>query len=143
MQPRSGIDADLLQQTVQAVVAAVTAATIVAEPIQSTPTAANIDIVAGGKDQHVMTPVAAPNVVPQPAQGVLENQDAGAKGKDNVRKRRRRRKNQGAFDANNLDIILMTVHFLPVIYGSLYTMLPMLVIFIKLQSHIYFTWICQ
>ncbi|KAM0853722.1 hypothetical protein ACQ4PT_050886 [Festuca glaucescens] len=82
-QPRSGIDADLLQQTVQAVVAAVTAATKVAEPIQSTPTAANIDIVAGGKDQHVMTPVAAPNVVPQPAQVVQENQDAGAKGKDN------------------------------------------------------------
>ncbi|KAM0894841.1 hypothetical protein ACQ4PT_024277 [Festuca glaucescens] len=83
MQPRSGIDADLLQQIVQAVVAAVTAATKVAEPIQSTPTAANIDIVAGGKDQHVMTPVAAPNVVPQPAQVVQENQDAGAKGKDN------------------------------------------------------------
>jgi hypothetical protein len=65
-----------------------------------------------------MTPVAAPNVVPQPAQGVLENQDAGAKGKDNVRKRRRRRKNQGAFDANNLDIILMTVLLHSVIYVS-------------------------
>jgi hypothetical protein len=47
VQTRSGIDADLLQQTVQAVVAAVTAATKVAEPVQSTPFAANIDIGAG------------------------------------------------------------------------------------------------
>ncbi|KAM0863643.1 hypothetical protein ACQ4PT_044458 [Festuca glaucescens] len=38
-QPRSGIDADLLQQTVQAVVAAVTAATKVTEPSQSAPPA--------------------------------------------------------------------------------------------------------
>jgi hypothetical protein len=48
MPPRSGIDADLLQQSVQAVFAVVTSTTKVVEPIQSTPsTAANVDIVAG------------------------------------------------------------------------------------------------
>ncbi|KAM0869186.1 hypothetical protein ACQ4PT_040841 [Festuca glaucescens] len=84
MQARSGIDADLLQQTVQAVVAAVTAATKVSEPIQSAPpTVAHVDSLTGGTDQHAMMSVAAPNAVPQPTQGVQENLGAGAKGKDN------------------------------------------------------------
>jgi hypothetical protein len=90
VQPRSGIDADLLQQTVQAVVAVVTAATKVTEPVQSTASVVNIDVGAGGKqDQKVITPVAAPNVISQPAkaiqpaQAVHGNQDEGAKGKDN------------------------------------------------------------
>ncbi|KAM0836214.1 hypothetical protein ACQ4PT_062457 [Festuca glaucescens] len=82
MQPRSGIDSELLHQTVQAVVAAVTAATKVSE--QSAPSAvANAASLTGGTDQHAMTSVAAPNAVPQPTQGVQANQGAGAKGKDN------------------------------------------------------------
>jgi hypothetical protein len=48
MQAMSGIDTDLLQQTVHAVVAAITAATKVSEPIQSAPhTVENADRLAG------------------------------------------------------------------------------------------------
>jgi hypothetical protein len=91
----------------------------------------------------VVTPLAAHNVVPQPAQVVQENQDVGAKGKDNdgqgpQKKKKKKEEKQGAFDANNLDIILMTVQLLSVIYVSLYIMLPMLVIFIKLPSPLLF-----
>jgi hypothetical protein len=69
---------------VQAVVAAVTAATKISEPTQTAPhTVANTDSLAGVTDQHVMTLVAAPNAVPQPTQGVQDTQVAGAKGKDN------------------------------------------------------------
>ncbi|KAM0830239.1 hypothetical protein ACQ4PT_066356 [Festuca glaucescens] len=51
---RNGIDADLLQQTVQAVVAAVTAATKISEPAMATvPQVATVsDGLAGGTSQH-------------------------------------------------------------------------------------------
>ncbi|KAM0908073.1 hypothetical protein ACQ4PT_015705 [Festuca glaucescens] len=81
-QPRSGIDVDLLHQTVQAVVAAVAAATKNTEPTQPH-VVANTENLAGGTDQHVMTSVAAPNAVPLPTQNVQDTQIAGAKGKDN------------------------------------------------------------
>ncbi|KAM0825230.1 hypothetical protein ACQ4PT_069695 [Festuca glaucescens] len=85
VQARSGIDADLLHQTVQAVVAAVTAATKISEPTQNVPhVAANTtDILVGGADQHAVMPVAVSNAVPQQTQGVEDTQVAGAKGKDN------------------------------------------------------------
>ncbi|KAM0849021.1 hypothetical protein ACQ4PT_053994 [Festuca glaucescens] len=85
VQARSGIDADLLHQTVQAVVAAVTAATKISEPTQNVPhVAANTtDILARGADQHAVMPVAVSNAVPQQTQGVQDTQVAGAKGKDN------------------------------------------------------------
>ncbi|KAK1649804.1 hypothetical protein QYE76_067609 [Lolium multiflorum] len=54
--------------------------------------------------------------------------------KDKVLRRRRRRKSQGVFGVSNLAITLTTVLLLSVIYVSLYTMLPMLVTFIKLLS---------
>jgi hypothetical protein len=67
MQERSGIDTDLLHQTVQAVVASVTATTKVSETTQSAPPAvANADSLTGGTGQHAMTLVAAPNAVPHP-----------------------------------------------------------------------------
>jgi hypothetical protein len=49
-------------------------------------------------------------------------------------RRRKRRKNQGVFNANNLDIILTTVLPLFVIYVSQSIMLPLLVTCIKLPS---------
>ncbi|KAK1662073.1 hypothetical protein QYE76_050232 [Lolium multiflorum] len=81
---RSGFDADLLQQTVHAVVAAVTAATKANE----TPTvrAAQVADLDTAKDLQGGMPAAAPKPTPQPivagqeAQGI---QDGGAKGKDN------------------------------------------------------------
>jgi hypothetical protein len=45
--------------------------------------------------------------------------------------RRRRRKSPGVFGVSNLVTTLMTVLLLIVIYVSLFTMLPMLVTFIK------------
>ncbi|KAM0924360.1 hypothetical protein ACQ4PT_004980 [Festuca glaucescens] len=86
---RNGIDADLLQQTVQAVVAAVTAATKISEPPVATvpQVAAVADGLAAGTGQQVGMPVAAPNAIPQQptvtSQGVQDTQGAGAKGKDN------------------------------------------------------------
>ncbi|KAM0824032.1 hypothetical protein ACQ4PT_070474 [Festuca glaucescens] len=79
---RTGIDADLLHQTVQAVVAAVTAATKVPE---STQVAVGSDAMAGGTGQHAGMSVAAPNAIPQqtPIQEVQDPQIAGAKGKEN------------------------------------------------------------
>ncbi|KAM0873685.1 hypothetical protein ACQ4PT_037891 [Festuca glaucescens] len=80
MQSRAGIDADLLQQTVQAVVAAVTAATKVTEPAQGVP---SMTPLTGSKEQHTMTSVATPNAAPQPTLEVQQDQGAGAKTKDN------------------------------------------------------------
>ncbi|KAM0891521.1 hypothetical protein ACQ4PT_026357 [Festuca glaucescens] len=82
---RNSIDADLLQQTVQAVVAAVTAATKANEP-----PAMRVSHVADSGmavEQQVGMPAAAPNVtVQQPIVTGQEAQvihEAGAKGKDN------------------------------------------------------------
>ncbi|KAM0838855.1 hypothetical protein ACQ4PT_060706 [Festuca glaucescens] len=80
MQSRAGIDADLLQQTVQAVVAAVTTATKVTEPAQGVP---SMTPLTGSKEQHTMTSVATPNAAPQPTLEVQQDQGAGAKTKDN------------------------------------------------------------
>ncbi|KAM0837866.1 hypothetical protein ACQ4PT_061357 [Festuca glaucescens] len=78
---RTGIDADLLHQTVQAVVAAVTAAT----KTPDAQVAVRAEDVAGGTVQHAGTSVAAPNVIPQQTgiQEVQGPQIAGAKGKEN------------------------------------------------------------
>ncbi|KAM0908112.1 hypothetical protein ACQ4PT_015684 [Festuca glaucescens] len=90
---RSSIDADLLQQTVQAVVAAVTAATKVTES-----PAVHAPLVATGVDgtgvaatgvvdgQQLGLPVAVPNPIVQQkvtAQGIPEGSEIAAKGKDN------------------------------------------------------------
>ncbi|KAM0926371.1 hypothetical protein ACQ4PT_003471 [Festuca glaucescens] len=85
---RSGFDVDRLQQTVQAVVAAVTAATKISEPAVATPQVAAVpDNLAGGTGQHAVMSVAAPNAIPQQTpviiQGVQDTQGDGAKGKDN------------------------------------------------------------
>ncbi|KAM0929734.1 hypothetical protein ACQ4PT_001433 [Festuca glaucescens] len=80
MQSRAGLDADLLQQTVQAVVAAVTAATKVAEP---TPGASPTVGLSGGAGQHAMTSVATSNAAQQATLVVQDNQGMGAKARDN------------------------------------------------------------
>ncbi|KAM0837530.1 hypothetical protein ACQ4PT_061582 [Festuca glaucescens] len=86
---RNSIDADLLQQTVQAVVAAVTAATKISEPpaVQVPQAAAVADDTGAATGQQVGLPVAAPNsTVQQPTvtcQGIQDIQGAIAKGKDN------------------------------------------------------------
>jgi hypothetical protein len=80
LQSRSGIDSDLLHQTVQAVVAAVTAATKVSE--QSVPTGVtSAATLTGGAEQN--TSVAAPTTASQPTQVVQATQGASAKGKEN------------------------------------------------------------
>jgi hypothetical protein len=80
---RPGFDAELLQQTVQAVVAAVTAATKANEtPSVRADQVADLDT---GKDQQGGLPVAASKAVPQPivsGQEVQGVQDGGAKGKE-------------------------------------------------------------
>ncbi|KAM0879424.1 hypothetical protein ACQ4PT_034237 [Festuca glaucescens] len=81
---RSGIDADLLQQTVQEVVDAVTAATKAVEP-SAVPVshAAGVD---GDRGQQVGMPVAAPTTSQLPtviSQEPQDNQGVGAKGKEN------------------------------------------------------------
>jgi hypothetical protein len=82
LQSKSGIDSELLHQTVQTVVAAVTAATKVSE--QSVPTGvASAATLTGGADQNTMMSVAMPTAAPQPTLVVQANQGASAKGKDN------------------------------------------------------------
>ncbi|KAM0890784.1 hypothetical protein ACQ4PT_026861 [Festuca glaucescens] len=78
---RTGIDANLLHQTVQAVVAAVTAAT----KVPDAQVAVRSEAMAGGTGQHAGTSVAAPNAIPHQTliQEVQEPQLAGAKGKEN------------------------------------------------------------
>ncbi|KAK1696778.1 hypothetical protein QYE76_013475 [Lolium multiflorum] len=80
MQSRVGIDADLLQQTVQAVVAAVTAATKVTKPTQSAPPTAAL---TGGTGQHAMKSVATSNAAQQAAHEIQDNQGTRAKARDN------------------------------------------------------------
>ncbi|KAM0878122.1 hypothetical protein ACQ4PT_035063 [Festuca glaucescens] len=86
---RNGIDADLLQQTVQAVVAAVTAATKITEPLAvKVPQVAVVaDDMVAATGQQVGMSVAAPNAISQQptvtSQGAQDIQGAGAKGKDN------------------------------------------------------------
>ncbi|KAM0837391.1 hypothetical protein ACQ4PT_061693 [Festuca glaucescens] len=80
MQSRAGIDADLLQQTVQAVVAAVTAGTKVTEPVKGAPP---MTATTGGTEQHAMTSVATPNAAPLPTHEGQQNQGTGAKAQDN------------------------------------------------------------
>jgi hypothetical protein len=65
------MDADLLQQTVHAVVAAVTAATKVAEPTPCAPPKVGL---SGGTGQHVMTSVATSNAAQQAAHVIRDNQ---------------------------------------------------------------------
>ncbi|KAM0930524.1 hypothetical protein ACQ4PT_000898 [Festuca glaucescens] len=85
---RNGIDADLLQQTVQAVVAAVTVAQKIPEPAGGTAVhaAAGSDVFSGVPSQPTVVPVAAPTVIQQqiavPNQEVVDAQVAGAKGKE-------------------------------------------------------------
>jgi hypothetical protein len=79
MQSRSGIDPDLLQQTVQAVVAAVTAATKISEPAPAVPSAISVP---GGAGQSAEPSVVIPEAAPQMAQEVLDNQGNVAKAKD-------------------------------------------------------------
>jgi hypothetical protein len=71
VQAWNDIDVDLLHQTVQAVVAAVTAATKISEPTQNVPHVAGntTDILAGGVDQHAVMPLAVPNAVSQQTRG--------------------------------------------------------------------------
>jgi hypothetical protein len=80
MQSRAGIDADLLQQIVQAVVAAVTAATKVTESTQGAPPTTAL---TGGTGQHAMTSVATSNAAPQATHEIQDNQGTGAKARDN------------------------------------------------------------
>jgi hypothetical protein len=51
--------------------------------------------------------------------------------KDKVLRRRRRRRSRDVLGVSNLDITLMIALLLTVIYASLFTMLHMLVTFIK------------
>ncbi|KAM0871713.1 hypothetical protein ACQ4PT_039199 [Festuca glaucescens] len=86
--PRSGIDADLLQQTVQAVVAAVTVATKASEPPAVQVPVATVIHDAGVVDgHHVGAPVAVPNPTVQQqketAQVIREGNEITAKGKEN------------------------------------------------------------
>ncbi|KAM0883870.1 hypothetical protein ACQ4PT_031341 [Festuca glaucescens] len=81
---RTGIDADLLQQTVQAVVAAVTAATKAVEP--SAAPVSHAAVVDGDRGQQVVMPVAASTTSQLPtviSQGPQDNQGVEAKGKEN------------------------------------------------------------
>jgi hypothetical protein len=78
-QPRTGIDADLLQQTVQAVVAAVTAATKANEPSQGASPSVPL---TGGLGLHAMTPVAVPNAATQVTQVTKETQGTAATSND-------------------------------------------------------------
>ncbi|KAM0828223.1 hypothetical protein ACQ4PT_067689 [Festuca glaucescens] len=80
MQSRSGIDADLLQQIVQAVVAAVTAATKVTDPTPGVPLTTAL---TGGTGQHTMTSVAMSNAAPQATHEIQDNQGTVAKTRDN------------------------------------------------------------
>ncbi|KAM0903547.1 hypothetical protein ACQ4PT_018595 [Festuca glaucescens] len=80
MQSRAGINADLLQQTVQAVVAAVTAATKDTEPVKGAPP---MTATTGGTEKHAMTSVATPNAAPLPTHEGQQNQGTGAKAQDN------------------------------------------------------------
>ncbi|KAM0920367.1 hypothetical protein ACQ4PT_007556 [Festuca glaucescens] len=85
---KNGIDADLLQQTVQAVVAAVTVAQKIPEPAGGTAVhaASGSDVLSGVPSQPAVVPVAAPTVIQQqiavPNQEVVDAQVAGAKGKE-------------------------------------------------------------
>ncbi|KAM0845185.1 hypothetical protein ACQ4PT_056551 [Festuca glaucescens] len=81
---RTGIDADLLQRTVQAVVAAMTAATKAVEP--SAAPVSHAAVVDGDRGQQVVMPVAAPTTSQLPtviSQGPQDNQGVEAKGKEN------------------------------------------------------------
>ncbi|KAM0842952.1 hypothetical protein ACQ4PT_058013 [Festuca glaucescens] len=81
---RNGIDAELLQQTVQAVVPAVTAATKAVEP--SAAPISHAAVVDGDRGQQVGMPVAAPTTSQLPtviSQEPQDNQGVGAKGKEN------------------------------------------------------------
>ncbi|KAM0901965.1 hypothetical protein ACQ4PT_019530 [Festuca glaucescens] len=81
---RNGIDAELLQQMVQAVVAAVTAATKDVEP--SAAPISHAAVVDGDRGQQVGMPVAAPTTSQLPtviSQEPQDNQGVGAKGKEN------------------------------------------------------------
>ncbi|KAM0880541.1 hypothetical protein ACQ4PT_033491 [Festuca glaucescens] len=81
---RNGIDAELLQQTVQAVVAAVTAATKAVEP--SAAPISHAAVVDSDRGQQVGMPVAAPTTSQLPtviSQEPQDNQGVGAKGKEN------------------------------------------------------------
>ncbi|KAM0871316.1 hypothetical protein ACQ4PT_039450 [Festuca glaucescens] len=86
---RNSIDADLLQQTVQAVVAAVTTATKITEPpaVKVPQVVVVADDMVAATGQQVGMSVAAPNAISQQptvtSQGAQDIQGAGAKGKDN------------------------------------------------------------
>ncbi|KAM0890072.1 hypothetical protein ACQ4PT_027266 [Festuca glaucescens] len=88
VQPRGGFDADLLQQTVQAVVAAVTAAQKPTEP--SGGTVAHVPpskvAVSGAPNNNTAMSAGAPNVgqqqVEAPNQIVTEPHDVGSNGKE-------------------------------------------------------------
>ncbi|KAM0844986.1 hypothetical protein ACQ4PT_056692 [Festuca glaucescens] len=86
---RSTIDADLLQQTVQAVVAAVTAAQKIPESVGGTAVhnAAGADVSSTVPSQSAVMPVAAPTTIQQqlamPNKEAMDTQVAGANGKEN------------------------------------------------------------
>ncbi|KAM0924796.1 hypothetical protein ACQ4PT_004716 [Festuca glaucescens] len=132
---RTGIDADLLHQTVQAVVAAVTAATKVPE---STQVAVGSDAMAGGTGQHAGMSVAAPNAIPQqtPIQEVQDPQIAGAKGKENEGQgpqKKKKEDKQGCFRCKQPGHYIDDLRLF-VIYVSQFIMQLQLVTFCKLQS---------
>ncbi|KAM0849117.1 hypothetical protein ACQ4PT_053932 [Festuca glaucescens] len=85
---RSGIDADLLQQTVQAVVAAVTAAQRTTEPVGGTavPAAACNDVLSGVSNKNVVVSAAAPTTIQQQVEmtnhTLTDAQEVGSKGKE-------------------------------------------------------------
>ncbi|KAM0865223.1 hypothetical protein ACQ4PT_043439 [Festuca glaucescens] len=85
---RSGIDADLLQQTVQAVVAAVTAAQRTTEPVGGTvvPAAAGNDVLSRVSNNNVVVSAAAPTTIQQQVEmtnhTLTDAQEVGSKGKE-------------------------------------------------------------
>ncbi|KAM0921230.1 hypothetical protein ACQ4PT_007109 [Festuca glaucescens] len=85
---RSGLDADLLQQTVQAVVAAVTAAQRTTEPVGGTvvPASGGNELLSGVPSKNVVAPAAAPTTVQQQVEAttqiLADVQEGGSKGKE-------------------------------------------------------------
>ncbi|KAM0842884.1 hypothetical protein ACQ4PT_058062 [Festuca glaucescens] len=85
---RSGIDADLLQQTVQAVVAAVTAAQRTTERVGGTvvPAAVGKDVVSGVPNKNVVVSAVAPTTIKQQVEmtnhTLTDAQEGGSKGKE-------------------------------------------------------------
>jgi hypothetical protein len=138
--PRGGIDADLLQQTVQAVVAAVTAATRPKDvPVAQPPVVAQVSVPASDIAQAVEAPVAVPSSSASLA--IPECNEMAAIDKENEGQGAPKKKKEdkaGCFRCKNLGIILMTVLLPSATFVSPFTMSHLLATCLMLQNLLQF-----